>query len=312
MNKDFGVHPIVMLDISEIRKFGNIELLARQLVEGFITGLHKSPYHGFSVEFAEHRLYNTGESTRHLDWKVLARTDKLFVKRYEEETNLRAAILLDVSSSMYYPQPTHNKIAFGIMAAATLGYMLQKQRDAVGLFTFAEELMSQTAVKSSQSHLRQLFIQLQGLLDSTPPKQQRTTATPVIHQMAARLHRRSLVILLSDLLETESDISSLLAALQHLKHRQHEVLLFHIQDQSTEQDFAFSERPHRFIDLETGQSLKLRPAEIRAEYQQKVKERMEEIKLRCGNYKIDLIEVDAQKDIRQVLMPYLIKRTRMR
>ncbi|MEM6298248.1 MAG: DUF58 domain-containing protein [Bacteroidota bacterium] len=301
-----------MLDLSEIKKFGNIELLARQMVEGFITGLHKSPYHGFSVEFAEHRLYNTGESTRHIDWKVFARTDKLFVKRYEEETNLRAKILLDVSSSMFYPKEDHGKLTFSVMAAAALAYMLQKQRDAVGLTTFSDTVQTETPIKSSQTHVRQLFLHFQRLLDTPTPQGKTTSAAEMIHQVAARLHRRSLVIIFSDMLDNQADPEELFSALQHLKHNRHEVLLFHVQDHATELDFEFADRPHRFVDLETGESLKLQPAEVRSYYQQKSKERYQELKLRCGKYKIDFIEADIRKNLDQILVPYLIKRTRMR
>lgn len=300
------------LDLSAIKKFGNIELLARQMVEGFITGLHKSPYHGFSVEFAEHRQYNTGESTRHLDWKVYARTDKLFVKRYEEETNLRARILLDVSSSMYYPAETNGKLTFSVMAAAALSYMLQKQRDAVGLTTFSENAELETPIKSSKTHLNQVFIQLQRLLDSERPKERKTAAAELIHKVAARLHRRSLVVIFSDMLDNQANPDEVFAALQHLKHNRHEVLLFHVHDRSTELEFDFKDRPHRFVDLETGESVKLRPAEVREYYRQKSQEQFQELKLRCGKYKIDFIEADISQSLDQVLLPYLIKRSRMR
>lgn len=301
-----------MLDLSEIKKFGNIELLARQMVEGFITGLHKSPYHGFSVEFAEHRQYNTGESTRHLDWKIYARTDKLFVKRYEEETNLRARILLDVSSSMYYPKETQGKLTFSLMAAAALAYMFQKQRDAVGLTTFSDKLEQETDIKSSQKHLHQIFVELQRLLDSTPPTQKQTAAAETIHQIATRLHRRSLVIIFSDMLDNRAGADELFAALQHLKHNRHEVLLFHVQDTATERSLSFDDRPYRFVDLETGESVKLRPNDVREDYLQKANDEFYELKLRCGKYKIDFIEVDIKNSLEQVLIPYLIKRTRMR
>nr|MCU0355054.1 DUF58 domain-containing protein [Cytophagales bacterium] len=152
------------MELKQIRAFGNIEFLARQMVEGFITGLHKSPFHGFSVEFAEHRLYNTGESTRHIDWKVYAKTDRLFTKRYEEETNLRCQLLIDVSPSMYYPTDTKGKATFSVMAAACLAYLLQKQKDAVSLCTFADRIITHTPTRSTPSHVHKLFLSLQGLL----------------------------------------------------------------------------------------------------------------------------------------------------
>ena len=149
------------LTLADVQKFANMEFLAKQLVEGFITGLHQSPYHGFSVEFSEHRLYNSGESTRHIDWKVFARTDKLFVKRYEEETNLRCHILLDVSPSMYYPEENNGKLTFSILCAAAIATLLRKQRDAVGLVTFSDKIELQTPVRSTASHLHTLLLLLQ-------------------------------------------------------------------------------------------------------------------------------------------------------
>ena len=151
--------------LDDVKQFSNIELLAKQMVEGFITGLHKSPYHGFSVEFAEHRLYNTGESTRHVDWKIFAKTDRLYTKRYEEETNLRCQIVIDQSSSMYYPEHNFGKMRFSVLAGAALTYLLHKQRDAVGLHTFSDKLELETPVKSSASHIHKLFIQFNHLLE---------------------------------------------------------------------------------------------------------------------------------------------------
>ncbi len=182
------------LDLSKIREFGNLEFLARQLVEGFITGLHKSPFHGFSVEFAEHRLYNTGESTRHMDWKVFAKTDRLFVKRYEEETNLRCHLLLDTSSSMYYPEENYGKITFSIMAAASIAHLLQRQKDAVSLTTFSDEIEVQTQVKSTPSHIHKIIMELEGLLKKPRPLK-KTSVAEVIHLIAEKIHKRSLVVL---------------------------------------------------------------------------------------------------------------------
>ena len=219
------------LNLAAIHSFENLEFLARQLVDGFITGLHQSPYHGFSVEFSEHRLYNPGESTRHIDWKVFARTDKLFVKRYEEETNLRAHILLDVSPSMYYPAPSHDKLKFSILAAAALTTLLTRQRDAVGLVTFANTIELQTPVRSTSTHRHTLLLALQQLLERPPaPKTGRgTDVAGTIHAIAQQIPKRSLVILFSDMLgQGTAEQDAALAALQHLKHQHHEVLLFHV------------------------------------------------------------------------------------
>ncbi|WP_035756364.1 DUF58 domain-containing protein [Hugenholtzia roseola] len=303
------------MDLTQVRAFGNLELLARQVVEGFISGLHKSPYHGFSVEFAEHRLYNEGESIRHIDWKVYARTDKLFVKRYEEETNLRAQIVVDASPSMYYPAPDFGKIGFSVAAAAALSYLLYKQRDAVGLTTFSDKIELQTPIKSTAAHLNQVLLALDALSKSDPKTEKmekRTAAAQVLDHLAQRLHRRSLVVIFSDMLDNTTDEKAIFEALQHLKHQKHEVLLFHIKDKKTEEAFAFEDRPHEFIDLETNQRLKLQPAAVREFYQKQVKERHQRLADACGRYKIDFIEVDIAENLNQILLSYLIKRSRMK
>ncbi len=299
------------IDLSKVKEYSNIEMLAKQMVEGFITGLHKSPYHGFSVEFAEHRLYNTGESTRHIDWKVYAKTDRLYTKRYEEETNLRCQILIDNSSSMYYPEKTYGKIRFSIMAAACLAYMLQKQRDAVGIATFSEEIEWQSLVKSTPSHIHNLFVKLQQLFEQVP-QSKKTSAAQVIHQIADKIHKRSLVIIFSDMLENTSQQEELFSALQHLKHNQHEVLLFHVIDEKTELHFDFAERPYEFIDLETNEKVKIHPNQIKEYYKENIAHKFQRLKLRCGQYKIDFIEADIGKNIDQILLPYLIKRQKMK
>lgn len=297
------------LDLAKIRQFGNIEFLARQMVEGFITGLHKSPYHGFSVEFAEHKIYNAGEGTRHIDWKVYAKTDRLYTKRYEEETNLRCRILIDVSSSMYYPVETQGKITFSIAAAAALTYMLQKQRDAVGISTFAQDIEWQTSIKSTPSHVHKLFLGLQNLLERKP-EQQKTSVAPVLHQIADSVHRRSLVVIFSDMFD-EGNTEEIFAALQHLKHNRHEVLLFHVTDRATEQLFEFEERPYEFIDLESGEKLKIKPSQVQDHYKEAIGQFSQDLKLRCGQYKIDFIEADIRNGIEGVLLPYLVKRSKM-
>ncbi|GAA4464454.1 DUF58 domain-containing protein [Nibrella saemangeumensis] len=304
------------LNLAQVREFGNVEFLARQLVEGFITGLHKSPFHGFSVEFAEHRLYNTGESTRHIDWKVYGKTEKLFVKRYEEETNLRCVILIDTSSSMYYPEQNYGKITFSVMAAASLAYMLQRQKDAVGLFTFSDAVDVQTQVRSTPSHVHKLFSTLDNLLQQPKPLR-KTSAADVIHEIAEKINKRSLVIIFSDMFENagapdSSRFDALFSSLQHLRHNLHEVLLFHVTDKQTEEDFAFEERPYEFIDLETGERVKLQPGQIRTSYQEAVRQYFHELKMRCGQYKIDFIEADIARGFDQILTSYLVKRTKMR
>ncbi|BDD03412.1 DUF58 domain-containing protein [Aureibacter tunicatorum] len=300
------------MNIQEIREFGNLELLAKQLVEGFITGLHKSPYHGFSVEFAEHRLYNPGESTRHIDWKVYARTDKLFTKVFDEETNLRCSIILDNSPSMHYPKDTKAKLAFSTTAAAALCYLLQKQRDAFGLISFSEELEIQTPIKSSGSHLHKILLTLDELQKSETPSSRNTNIAINLHQIASKLNKRSLVILFTDMFEHGRTLDETFEALEHLKHNMHEVLIFHVTDHKTELNFEFENKPHEFIDMETGEKIKLNPSAIQESYTQNMNEYFKEIKLRCGQAKIDLIEVNTQDKIEKILAAYLVKRSKMK
>ncbi|GEO04583.1 hypothetical protein AAE02nite_22470 [Adhaeribacter aerolatus] len=300
-----------IIDLATVRKFENLEFLAKQLVEGFITGLHQSPYHGFSVEFSEHRLYNSGESTRHIDWKVFARTDKLFVKRYEEETNLRCHLLLDISPSMFYPVETYGKVTFSALCAAAIANMLQRQRDAVGLVTFSDKVEAQTPVRSTTSHVHTLLLHLQNLISKPSPGKD-TDVSGVINQIAQQIQKRSLVIIFSDMLGRNEDASGLLAALQHLKHRNHEVLLFHVTDKSTEEDFNFPDRPYVFVDIETGEEIKLQPSQVRTQYLQAMQQFKQELALKCGQYKIDFIPVDIQEPFEKVLMGYLIKRSKVK
>jgi len=299
------------MDLKDIREFGNIEFLAKQMVEGFITGLHKSPFHGFSVEFAEHRLYNTGESTRHIDWKVFARTDRLYTKRYEEETNLRCQLLIDVSSSMYYPKENLGKITFSTMAAACLAFLLQKQKDAVSLCTFYNQIETHTPVKSTPSHIHKLFLLLDDLL-KRPKNSQQTAITDVMHNIANKIGRRSLVIIFSDMFENIQDSEKMFSALQHLKHNRHEVLLFHVIDKKTEQEFLFDERPYEFNDIESGEKVRVRPSQIRNEYVKQVKHIKDQLILKCGQYKIDYIEADIAEGFNQILHAYLVKRGKMK
>ena len=299
------------LNVREIKKSVNLELLARQLVEGFITGLHKSPYHGFSVEFAEHRLYNEGESTRHVDWKVYARTDRLFTKRYEEETNLRCLIAIDTSSSMFYPQPGNDKLQFSIYAAAALSYLLQKQRDAVGLCLFSDGIETLTPVKSTPTHVDKIFTQLNQLQGTTKNLGTSKVAN-VIDEIAEKIHKRSLVIIFSDMFDADENTDRLFKALQHLKHNKHEVIVFHVVDNQTELEFNFDDRPMEFIDLESGEKLKINPGDVKTTYREGIRRFHQALKMRCNQYKIDFIEADVRGDFKLILQTYLIKRAKMR
>ncbi len=300
------------INFEEIRPSGNLELLARQLVEGFITGLHKSPYHGFSVEFAEHRLYNEGQSTRHIDWKVFARTDRLYTKQYEEETNLRCLIALDCSSSMYYPQATAGKLKFAVYCAAALAYLLHKQRDAVGLCLFSDKVNEYTPIKSSSTHLNKLFTLLERSLENEIQKQSGTRLADVLHEIAEKTHRRSLIILFSDMFDSNEDSGELFKALQHMKHNKHEVLLFHVSDHDTELAFNFAERPYEFIDLESGERLKLNPSDIKEKVKTDLAAFHAELKMKCNQLKVDFIEANSTTNYFEILQAALIKRSRMK
>lgn len=296
----------------EIKQSGNLEILARQLVEGFITGLHKSPYHGFSVEFAEHRLYNEGQSTRHIDWKVFARTDRLYTKQYEEETNLRCLLVLDCSSSMYYPRETSEKIRFSIYSASALAYLLHRQRDAIGLCLFSDKIEEYTPIKSTSSHLDKLFSLLDRKLQERNVQNAGTNVSKVLHEVAEKTHRRSLIIIFSDMFEGAERHEELFKALQHLKHNKHEVLLFHVSDHDTELQFKFDDRPYEFVDLENGERIKLNPMEIRGKFEKHAASLHQELKMKCNQLKIDFISANSRMNYFQVLQSYLIKRAKMR
>lgn len=296
------------LNRAQIEPFKNLELLAKKVVEGFITGLHKSPFHGFSVEFAEHRLYNVGESTRHIDWKLFARSEKLFIKRYEEETNLRCQIVIDTSGSMFFPKDAEvNKLTFSVYAAAALSELLKQQRDAVGLTLFENEITKHFPAKASPLHQKLIYNALEDLLHSQV-QNKATNAIAALNQIAEVIHKRSLVVIFSDMFDNGTDNEQLFSALQHLKYKKHEVVLFHVVDKSKELDFEFENKPYHFIDLESGEEIKLNPTQIKQQYQQQVLSFNEALKTRCGQYQIDFVEADINKGFDSILYTYLIKR----
>jgi uncharacterized protein (DUF58 family) len=295
----------------KIEPFKKLELFAKKVVEGFITGMHKSPFHGFSVEFAEHRLYNTGESTRHIDWKLFARSGKLFVKRYEEETNLRCQIVIDISASMQFPKDSeNNKLNFSIYSAAALCELLKQQRDAFGLTLFENEIVKHFAPKGSPSHQKLIYNSLEEILDKNF-ESKNTSAAKTLNQIAEIIHQRSLVIIFSDMFDNSSENEELFSALQHLKYRKHEVILFHVVDKSKEIDFEFENKPYHFIDLESGEEIKLNPSQIKEQYQQSINQYKDLLKLKCGQYKIDFVEADINKGFDNILYTYLVKRNKM-
>ena len=301
-------------DLSQVNAVPNIELLAKQVVEGFITGMHKSPFHGFSVEFSEHRLYNKGESTRHIDWKLFAKSEKLFVKRYEEETNLRSHIIIDNSASMHYPEmdeislEKYNKIGFSVLATAALMEILKRQRDAFGLSIYAEESEYFAPAKGNEKHRRMLLDQLQQVL--LKGSERNTDTYKVLHEIAEKIHRRSLIFLFTDMFQSDKREEELFAALRHLKYNKHEVVLFHTFDGKRELNFDFDDQPRKYVDVETGEQINLFAGNVREGYKLKVEGYFKNLKYKCMQYKIDYVPVDIHKGFDQVLTTYMVRRSK--
>ncbi len=300
-------------ELNKTGGFKNLELLAKQVVEGFIAGMHKSPFHGFSAEFAEHKVYNPGESTKHIDWKLYARTDRLYTKRYDEETNLRCHIILDNSSSMHYPETAGtslgnlNKVAFSALASASLMHILKKQRDAVGLSIYSDTYNFYSPEKGSERHHQMLLHKLSDAVVSKP--ETKTTETyKYLHQIAEKIHRRSLIFVFTDMFQTSENDEKLFEALRHLKHNKHEVVLFHVFDKEKEQNFDFDNRPKRFIDVETGDHINLYADNVKDNYEKAVKEYFTNLKIRCGQYRIKYVEADINAGFNSVLTTYMVER----
>ena len=300
-------------EINEITGFNNLELLAHQVVEGFISGLHKSPFHGFSAEFAEHKIYNQGESIKHIDWKLFAKTDKLYTKRYEEETNLRCHLIIDNSSSMHYPllkdfDINHlNKIGFSVLASAAIMNLLKRQRDAVGLSIYSDDYDYYSSEKGSERHHQMLLAKLNEAL-ANKRKQVKTQTYTYLHEIADKIKRRSMVFLFTDMFQSDLEEEKLFEALQHLKYNKHEVVLFHTYDKEKEIEFDFNNRPKRFVDVETGEHVNLYADNIRGNYEEAVKDYFAELKIRCGQYRIKYVPVDINKDFSTILTTYLVER----
>jgi uncharacterized protein (DUF58 family) len=290
----------------------NLELIAKQVVEGFIIGLHKSPFHGFSVEFAEHRLYNQGDSLRHIDWRVFGRTDRMYVKRYEEETNLRCCLVVDTSSSMHFPKDPDqlNKLQFSCLAAASLIQLLKRQLDAAALALFDEQINYLSDCRSAHSHYRMLTSKLEQTLQYEAP-QKHTNAAKALHQIAEQMHKRSLIVVFSDMMDDAENLDELFSALQHLRYNKHEVILFHVVDGKQELDFEFENRPYEFVDMESGDRIKLQPQQIKDQYKTQMQQQMQLIENRCHQYQIDRVTVDLTESVTQVLYSFLIKRNKL-
>ncbi len=302
----------MLLKPDMLTQLAPLELKARKIVEGFISGLHKSPYYGFSVEFAEHRPYNPGDDIKHVDWKVYAKTERFYVKQYEEETNLRCYVLLDVSSSMYYNYfADWTKLRYGIHFGSALMYLMHRQRDASGLITFSDDIETFIPPKSSYNHLRLIFTELEKLLaeeQKDKPARKKTATAKVIHEVAERLNHRSLVIVITDLFENVDQHENLISSLKHLRHRKHEVLLFNVLEKKSERELDFPDRRVMLEDMETGTKMEVLPAQVREDYREKVAEYTHRFKMACSEFQIDYEELDTQSAFDLALLAYLNKR----
>ncbi len=295
-----------------ISGFKHLELLANQVVEGFISGMHKSPFHGFSAEFAEHKVYNKGESTKHIDWKLFAKTDRLYTKRYEEETNLRCHLIIDNSSSMHFPQlesgqPFYeSKIGFSVLAAAVLMNLLKKQRDAVGLSVFSDTYEYYAPEKGSDRHHRMILNKLEDLLENSKVAKPTETVT-FLHQIAEKMHRRSMIVLFTDMFQNGEE-EKLFNALQHLKHNKHKVVLFHVVDEKRELNFDFDNTPRKFIDVESGETVNLFAENIKEVYEKSVDSYFKKVAMTCAQNKIKYVPVNVGANFEKILTTYLVEK----
>lgn len=285
-----------------VSRLGSLDLKARLVVEGFLTGLHRSPYHGFSVEFAEHRQYMPGDELKRIDWNVYARSDKFFIKEFEEETNLKAYILLDSSRSMGYHSNGMQKIEYTSYLAASLSYLLLKQQDAVGLVIFDDKIRTYIPPRSIKTHLNVILKSLDGI-----DVGEKTNLSATFHELAEKIKRRGLIIVLSDLFD---EIQSVLGGLKHFRHKKHEVLVFHILDHA-EMEFPFQEETV-FRDMETGEILQISPTEIRNEYREHIEIFSKTYKRECNEHHIDYILLNTKTPFDKALFAYLSKRKKIR
>ena len=304
----------MLLQPELISRLAPLELKAKKIVEGFMSGLHKSPYHGFSVEFAEHRPYNPGDDFKHIDWKAYGKKERFYVKQYEEETNLRCYVLLDTSSSMQYKYfSAWSKLSYAVHFTAALMYMMQKQRDACGLIPFSSGIDEVIPAKSTYAHLRLLFGLLEKQLQREGEDEGRriTASADAIHEIAERIKQRSLVVILTDLFENSSQHDQLISALKHLRHRKHEVLLFNVVESRSERQLDFPDKRFVFEDMETGSEMEVKPAQIRKDYQEKVQQYIQRFRLACSEFEIDFEEMDTESDFDLSLLAFLNKRKRL-
>lgn len=298
-----------------LSKLSSLELRAKKIIEGFISGLHRSPYHGFSVEFAEHRPYNPGDDFKHIDWKQYGKKERFYVKQYEEETNLRCYVLLDTSSSMNYKHFSEwSKLRYGIHYAAALLYLMHRQRDASGLIPFSEAVETFIPAKGTYAHLRQIYLELEKQLireEKAEPEKRKTASAKVIHEVAERLTHRSLIIIITDLFENVDQHEALISSLKHLRHRKHEVLLFNVLEKRSERELAFTDNRFVFEDMENDNEIEVIPAQVREDYIAKVAEYTKKFKMACSEFEIDFEEIDTEGSFDTALLAYLNKRKKL-
>ncbi|GAL75315.1 hypothetical protein JCM19275_476 [Nonlabens ulvanivorans] len=303
----------IQKELNKTTGFKNLALLASQVVEGFISGMHKSPFHGFSAEFAEHKIYNPGESTRHIDWKLFAKTDKLYTKRYDEETNLRCHLIIDNSPSMHYPSVSNqqlgnlNKVGYSALAAASVMSVLKKQRDAVGLSVYSDSYEYYAPEKGSDRHHNMLLDQLSKMVVNKP-KGTTTNTYKYLHEIAEKMKRRSLIFLFTDMFQSDVQEKELFEALRHLKYNKHDVVLFHTYDSATEVNFDFTNKPARYTDVETGEHIDLYADNVKEVYKKAVSAYFEKLRVRCGQNRIKYMPVDIQRNFDVVLTTFLLER----
>lgn len=290
------------LDPRTLSKISRLDLIARLVVEGFISGLHRSPYHGFSVEFAEHREYVPGDDIRHIDWKVYGKTDRYYVKEFEEETNLKATILLDASESMSYRSGPVSKFEYGCFIAASLAHLILRQQDAVGLALYDGEVRKYLPASSQPGHLKVLLHELQ---EARPEKSSRME--PVYHDMAERIRKKGLIIVISDMFD---DLVQVTRGLRHLRHRRHEVILFHVLDRD-EVTFPF-ERMTKFLGMELGPKILANPKVLREAYLEELRAFQDSLKRECRGDRIDYVGLDTSRPLDVALATYLAVRAERR
>jgi uncharacterized protein (DUF58 family) len=290
------------LDPAIVSRLKKLDLKAKLVVEGFMTGLHRSPYHGFSVEFAEHRPYMPGDPIRNIDWKVYGKSDRYYIKQYEDETNLRSYILLDVSRSMTYASPgTISKLEYAKHLAAAIAYLMTHQQDAVGLLTFSDTIQRFIPPRSAGRHLQLILQELESLTPGT-----NTDVGTCLSSLSERIRRRGLIILFSDLMDEPERV---LQGLKHFRYRQHEVIVFQILDE-TEWTFPFQEELG-FVDLESGEEVVAQSWILAEEYRRRVEAWREEYRRACGEQQIDLVTLTNQTPFDRALLRFLEKRARL-